>query len=185
MRISVPAVHRREAAPKAKEVVEETKTKSEDDLEEDEVAYLAKRFRKFRFGRKTLISDCDAAPEEDKFEETKEEKVLFMEILEAPQTLVQVKEDNGTEIKEIRQECERLIVTAQFDGGNVIFRDNQRAKIIRIGTASKSKELPEIQEVQLVEGLKHNLLSVSQLCDSGKEVCFNKERCNVIDLESK
>ncbi|XP_059623068.1 uncharacterized protein LOC132266233 [Cornus florida] len=73
----------------------------------------------------------------------------------------------------------------QFDGGNVIFGDNQRAKIVGIGTVSKSKELPEIQEVLLVEGLKHNLLTVSQLCDSGKEVCFNKEKSNMIDLESK
>ncbi|XP_059658497.1 uncharacterized protein LOC132304795 [Cornus florida] len=73
----------------------------------------------------------------------------------------------------------------QFDGVNVIFGGNQRAKIVRIGTMSKFEELPEIQEVLLVEGLKHNLLSVSQLCDSGKEVCFNKERCNLIDLESK
>ncbi|XP_059635232.1 uncharacterized protein LOC132277390 [Cornus florida] len=73
----------------------------------------------------------------------------------------------------------------QFDGGNVIFGDNQRAKIVGIGTVSKSEKLPEIHEVLLVKGLKHNLLSVSQLCNSGKEVCFNKERCNVIDLESK
>ncbi|XP_059654894.1 uncharacterized protein LOC132301673 [Cornus florida] len=63
----------------------------------------------------------------------------------------------------------------QFDGGNVIFGDNQRAKIVGIGIVSKSKELPEIQEVLLVEGLKHNLLSVSQLCDSGKKFALTKK----------
>ncbi|XP_059629527.1 uncharacterized protein LOC132272386 [Cornus florida] len=334
MRISVLAIYRREATLKAKEVVEETKTKSEDDLKEDEVAYLAKKFRKFRFKKKNqlknltcygcgklghVVSNCsnlkgqnqkknEGAPEEDKSEETQEDEGLFMSILEAPQTPVQVKEDSDTKIEKILEEYERLIVKStkvnqthsvfvkattgevyarcpiikrlsfkgellnntcsalsfnkrdfvttairnfkitrmyvkdkgslvktkmmwipkklnfvslfvyttfkacntqdkwyvdsgysrhmtgdgskfnslkQFDGGNVIFGDNQRAKIVGIDTVSKSEELLEIQEILLVEGLRYNLLSVSYLCDSGKEVCFNKERCNVIDLESK
>ncbi|XP_059663447.1 uncharacterized protein LOC132309113 [Cornus florida] len=435
MRIGVPAVHRRDAALKAKEVVEETETKSNDNLEEDEVAYLAKKFRKFRFkkknqlqnltyygcgkpghvasncpnskgqsqkkneggnykgrfGRKALILDWDEAPEEDKPEETQEDECLFMAVLEAPQTPVQVEEDSDTEIEEILEECERLAVkcnqqksqikrlnsellkpkqiltkhfklklsmlcsvslifqsllksqvntqwstkkckeelslileerslkmaeiwkqstkqigktgigyvcdsatkvnqthsvfvkattgevyarfpiikpqrfkgellnntcsTLSFNkrdfvtiairnfkitrmyvkksdlalaqkvkdkgsfvktkmmwipkklnfmsllvyialkacntqdkclmGGNVIFRDNQKAKIISIGTIDKSEELPEIHEVLLVERLKHNLLSVNQLGDNGKEVCFNKEKCSVVDLRSK
>ncbi|XP_059626106.1 uncharacterized protein LOC132269092 [Cornus florida] len=279
MRIGVSVVHRRETALKAKEVVKETKAKSEDDLEKDEVAYLAKKFRKFRFkkknqllnltcygcgkpghvafkcpnskgqsqkkneggnckgrfGRKALISDWDTTLEEEKPEETQEDECLFMAILEAPQTSVQVEEDSGTEIEEILEECERLTVNKrdfvttaiknfkitrmyvkkselgsaqkvkdkgslvktkimwipkklnsvcllvytafkayntqdkwyvdsgcsrhvtgdgskfnslkQFDGGNVIFKDNQRAKIVGIGTVSKSEELPEIHEV--------------------------------------
>ncbi|XP_059629535.1 uncharacterized protein LOC132272394 [Cornus florida] len=385
MRISVPAIHRRETALKANEVIKETETKSEDDLEEDEVAYLAKKFRKFMFKKKNqlqnvtcygcgkprhIVSNCpnskgqsqkknEGDPEEYKSEETQKDEGLFMVILEAPQTSVQVEKDSDTEIDEILEEYERLawstkkckeelslifeerflkiveirkqsikqigktgigyvcnsatkvnqthsvfvkattgevyaqfpiikpprfkgellnntysalsfnrryFVTSairnfkitkmyvkksdlasaqkvkdkgslvmmkmmwipkklnsvsllmyttfkacniqdkwyvdsgylifrtsgskfnslkQFDGENVIFGDNQRAKIVGIATVSKSEELPEIQEVLLVEGLKHNLLSVSQLCDSGKEVYFNKERCNVIDLESK
>ncbi|XP_059650726.1 uncharacterized protein LOC132296552 [Cornus florida] len=371
MRIGVPAIHKREAALKTKEVVEKTEAKSEDDLEEDEVAYLAKKFRTFRFkkknklqnltcygcgkpshvtfkcpntkgqiqkkneggnykrrfGRKAIISDWDAAPEKEKLEETQEDEF---------------EEDSDTEIEEILKECERLTwstkkfkeelplileerslkvaeiwkqstkqigktgigyvcdsatkvnqthfvfvkaiivevyarfpiikprrfkdellnntcnalnfskrdfitiaiknfkitrlyvkkfdlasaqkvnnkgslvktkmmwihkklnsvsllvytdfktcntqdiwhvdsgcsrritgdgskfnLLKQFDGGNVIFGDNQRAKIVRIGTMSKSKELPEIPEVLLDEGLKHNLLSVSQLWTVG------------------
>ncbi|XP_059627590.1 uncharacterized protein LOC132270427 [Cornus florida] len=327
MRVGPPTLHRRETALKAKENVEEDESKSKDDLEEDEVAYLAKKFRKFRFkrksqlqnltcygcgkpghivskcpnskgqtqrkfeglnnkgkfGRKALLSDWQTAiEEEEKLKEDQEDECLFMAILEPSKESVETEEDTDTEIEEILEECERLAVKCnqqksqirklnsellsckelqdhydvyeesdltqgvkvkdkgsvvkskmmwipkklnsisllvytafkacntqdkwyvdsgcsrhmtgdgskfnslqQFDGGNVIFGDNQRAKIVGIGTVSKFEELPEIQEVLLVEGLKHNLLSVSQLCDSGKEVCFNKERCNVIDLESK
>ena len=32
-----------------------------------------------------------------------------------------------------------------------------------------------IEEVALVDGLKHNLLSISQLCDKGNSVTFNLE----------
>ncbi|XP_059668781.1 uncharacterized protein LOC132313857 [Cornus florida] len=79
----------------------------------------------------------------------------------------------------------KFVSLKNFYGGNVIFGDNQKAKIIGIGTVSQSNELPEIKEVLLVEGLKHNLLSVSELCDNGKKVCFDKERCNVVDTESE
>ncbi|XP_059627319.1 uncharacterized protein LOC132270131 [Cornus florida] len=355
MRVGHPTLHRRETELKAKENVKEDESKSEDDLEEDEVAYLAKKLRKFkfkrksqlqnltcygcgkpghivskcpnskgqtqrkfeglnnkgRFGRKALFSDWETAiEEEEKPKEAQEDECLFMAILEPSKDSVETEEDTDTEIKEILEESAKinqkhstfvkattgevyarypivkplrsrfnifdniqyplsfnqrdfvtsvarnfkitkmymkksdltqgvkvknkgsvvkskmmwipkklnsislLMYTAfkacntqdkwyvdsgcsrhmigdgskfnslqQFDGGNVIFGNNQRAKIVGIGTMSNSKELLEIQEVLLVEGLKHNLLSVSQLCDSGKEVCFNKERCNVIDLE--
>ena len=32
-----------------------------------------------------------------------------------------------------------------------------------------------------VEGLKHNLLSISQLCDKGFRVCFDTHACHVVD----
>ena len=32
-----------------------------------------------------------------------------------------------------------------------------------------------------VEGLKHNSLSISQLCDKGFRVCFDAHACHVID----
>ena len=34
-----------------------------------------------------------------------------------------------------------------------------------------------IENISLVEGLKHNLLSISQFCDKGYDVSFRKERC--------
>ena len=37
----------------------------------------------------------------------------------------------------------------------------------------------------LVEGLKHNLLSISQLCDEGNVVIFEKNQCIIKTPESK
>ena len=38
-----------------------------------------------------------------------------------------------------------------------------------------------IEVVALGDGLKHNLLSISQMCDKGNEVWFNKEACVISD----
>ena len=50
------------------------------------------------------------------------------------------------------------------DGGFVTFGDNSKGKIIRLGNISKNL-FTFIENVLLVKGLKHNLLSISQLCD--------------------
>ena len=38
-----------------------------------------------------------------------------------------------------------------------------------------------IDDVLLVEGLKYNLLSISQFCDKGNQVIFNTSQCLVIN----
>jgi len=38
--------------------------------------------------------------------------------------------------------------------------------------------------VLYVDGLKHNLLSVSQMCDQGTEVVFRSNGCSVRDLDT-
>ncbi|XP_057996536.1 uncharacterized protein LOC131175873 [Hevea brasiliensis] len=53
--------------------------------------------------------------------------------------------------------------------GYVKFGDKSKAKIIGCGTIGKN---PCIENVALVQGLKYNLLSVSQLCDNGFKVVF-------------
>ena len=40
-----------------------------------------------------------------------------------------------------------------------------------------------IDNVTLVDGLKHNFLSISQLCDKGHQVWFSNEACVVSDKE--
>ena len=51
-------------------------------------------------------------------------------------------------------------------GGYVIFGDNGKGRIIGHGSiGNNSSSL--IENVLLVDGLKHNLLSISQLCDKG------------------
>ena len=69
------------------------------------------------------------------------------------------------------------------EGGTVTFGDDAKGKIIGIGNV-KFGTSPLIENVVLVDGLKHNLLSVSQLCDKGFDVVFDNIACRVIDRQS-
>ena len=55
------------------------------------------------------------------------------------------------------------------DGEFITFRDNSKDKIIGIGNVGKEPS-PIIENVLLVNGLKYNLLSISQLCDKKNRV---------------
>lgn len=64
----------------------------------------------------------------------------------------------------------------RIDGGYVIFGDNAKGEVTGVGTITLSSSY-DLIEVYLVEGLKHNLLSISQLCDAGFQVTFNIASC--------
>src|ERR1044072_7197834 len=76
---------------------------------------------------------------------------------------------------------ERLMFQSlELKPGRIVgFEGNQKGKIIGCGTIGNGKN-PSIQNVLLVEGLMHNLLSISQLSDNGYDVVFNQESCKVI-----
>ena len=64
--------------------------------------------------------------------------------------------------------------------GNVTFGDNSKGVIQGIGIiGNNSKTL--IKHVLFVEGLKHNLLSISQLYDKCFRICFDAHACHIID----
>ena len=63
-----------------------------------------------------------------------------------------------------------------YDGGTVTFDDNMKGEIIAKGKVWRSSS-HVIDNVFLVENLKHNLLSISQFCDKGNSVNFTSERC--------
>ena len=67
-----------------------------------------------------------------------------------------------------------------FNGGNVTFGDGKTSKIIGRGTVT-SPGLPVLDNVLLVEGLKANLLSISQFCDTYHTVLFSKENCKILN----
>ena len=50
------------------------------------------------------------------------------------------------------------------DGGHVTFGDNAKGKIIGVGEIDNPQSL-SIHHVLFVDGFKHNLFSLSQLCD--------------------
>ena len=47
------------------------------------------------------------------------------------------------------------------------------------------KEKVKVGIVMYVDGLKHNLLSVSQICDQGNEVVFQSNGCVVRELDTR
>ena len=52
----------------------------------------------------------------------------------------------------------------------------QKGKFVGIGQVGNPKTL-SIHKVLLVDGLKHHLLSISQLCDMGNKVTFYPKNC--------
>ena len=65
------------------------------------------------------------------------------------------------------------------EGGTMGFGGNQNDNIIGIGTVGNSSI--SINNVWLVGGLRHNLLSISQFYDSGYDVMFDKTNCTIIN----
>ncbi|KEH15233.1 hypothetical protein MTR_1684s0010 [Medicago truncatula] len=63
--------------------------------------------------------------------------------------------------------------------GNVKFGGDQPRKIIGIGTIGNSSIC--ISNVWLVDGLIHNLVSISQFCDNGYDVMFDKTNCTIVN----
>jgi len=69
------------------------------------------------------------------------------------------------------------------EGGTVGFGGNQTGKIIGTGTIGTSSV--SINNVWLVDRLKHNLLSISQFCDNGYDVLFVKNNCTIINTHDQ
>ena len=69
-------------------------------------------------------------------------------------------------------------------GGNVTFGDGSKSQIKGKGIISLPR-LPDIANVLYVEGLRVNLLSISQICDHDFMVLFLKGKCLVMDESRK
>ena len=60
-------------------------------------------------------------------------------------------------------------------GGNVAFGNGKSGEIQGIGKVG-TMNTHAIENVYYVNGLQHNLLSVSQICDKGNNVLFTRKR---------
>ena len=70
------------------------------------------------------------------------------------------------------------------DGGYVTFGDNTKGKIIGIGEIGLGNpQSLSIHHVLFIDGLKHNLLSISQLCDMGNKATFYPKNYFVSSLD--
>jgi hypothetical protein len=68
---------------------------------------------------------------------------------------------------------------------NVTFGNDAPEKLKGKGMVSLSNGKEKAQDVLFVEGMKHNLLSVSQVCDRGCEVIFTSKDCRVKSVNSR
>ena len=53
------------------------------------------------------------------------------------------------------------------------------SKIIGKGTVQIGNKNEKAENVILVEDMKHNLLSVSQICDQGHKLTFDSQKCEI------
>ena len=68
--------------------------------------------------------------------------------------------------------------------GFITYEDNNKGKILGTGDVGGENTL-EIKDALFVEGRKHNLLSISQLCDKGLKVIFESDYCTIHQKDSK
>jgi hypothetical protein len=67
---------------------------------------------------------------------------------------------------------------------NVTFGNDELGKIKSKGMVSLSNGKGKSQDVLLVDGLKHNFLNVSQMCDRGCEMVFTSKDCKIKSVNS-
>jgi len=75
-----------------------------------------------------------------------------------------------------------LSLTA-FDGGSVTFGNEKSGKISDVGKIGESLS-HSMDNMYLVDGLQHNLLSVSQLCGRGNHIGFSSDQCFIANIKS-
>lgn len=66
------------------------------------------------------------------------------------------------------------------DGGTIKYGDNVIAKIVAKWILSLDNGKIKIENDFYVEGLKHNLLSVSQMCDQEYNLTFHAQICEIM-----
>ncbi|KAG9460048.1 hypothetical protein H6P81_004556 [Aristolochia fimbriata] len=98
----------------------------------------------------------------------KEERILKLEKELRKAKEIWVNFDKGS--------SEFLTNLQKENGGQVTFGDGGKGSIIGIGELNV-KGLPKLKNVLLVNGLKANLISISQLCDQNLYVNFTKTSC--------
>ena len=76
----------------------------------------------------------------------------------------------------------KALLKTHFEGkiGTVMFGNGSKFIIRGIGTMDIPR-LSIFEDVWYVDGLKANLLSISQICDNGLNVLFTKYECEILD----
>ena len=77
--------------------------------------------------------------------------------------------------KHMTGDRDRFLTLRKERYGSVSFGNDDSAKIIGKGTVRIGNKNTKEENVLLVEDMKHNLLSVSQMCDQGHKLTFDSK----------
>ena len=67
-------------------------------------------------------------------------------------------------------------IVTKKDYGSVTFRDNSKVRAVGISSIDLANTT-QVEQVLLINKLKYNLLSISQLCDERNILVFEKDQC--------
>jgi hypothetical protein len=87
--------------------------------------------------------------------------------------------------KHMTRDKRKFLTLSENKSGNVTFGNDAPRKIKGKGMVSLSNGKWKAQDVLFVEGLEHNLLSVSQVYDRGCEVVFTSKDCRIKSVNSR
>ena len=73
----------------------------------------------------------------------------------------------------------RFVDLKKEKDGSVTFGNNNSAKILGRGIVRLGSKDAMAENVLLVEDMKHNLLSVIQMCDQGHNLLFTAKKCEI------
>jgi hypothetical protein len=63
--------------------------------------------------------------------------------------------------------------------GSIFFGNDDSTKIIGKDTVRIGNKNTKEKNVLLVEDMKHNILSVIQMCDKGNKITFDSQKCKI------
>jgi hypothetical protein len=75
-------------------------------------------------------------------------------------------------------------VNLKKKGGNVTFGDDSSTKILEKGILKLGSENVKVGKSLLIEYLKHNILSVSKICDQGYTLTFDSQKYKIKENNS-
>jgi hypothetical protein len=81
--------------------------------------------------------------------------------------------------KHMTGDMDRFLTLKKERDGSVSFGNDNSTIIIGKGTVKLGSKDAKEENVLLVEDMKHNLLSVSQMCDQGHRLVFDSQKCEI------
>ncbi|GJX71322.1 retrovirus-related pol polyprotein from transposon TNT 1-94 [Tanacetum coccineum] len=106
----------------------------------------------------------------------------FEKLLKEKRSLEKENLKLSSKINNLEIEVQKLVNDKEYDGGNVVFGSNLNGKVIDGGNISHDSIT--IKNVEHVNGLAFNLISVGQLCNDDCLVSYAKKDC-VISKNNK